>query len=63
MYEYKFEEIKLKGWINRKPIFDYHKMIQDYGRQGWRLVQVLAPPLKGYGEAAFFELIFEREIK
>lgn len=52
-----------KGMFNRNPVNDYHEVIENRARQGWKLIQVLAPPLKGYGKASFFELIFERKVE
>ena len=47
----------------QRPQEDYHRIIDDYAREGWRLVQVFAPSvvvLTG-GTPSYFELIFERE--
>ena len=63
MYEYKFVKIGLGGFLSAKPREDYHRIIDDYAREGWRLVQVFAPSvvvLTG-GTPSYFELIFERE--
>ncbi|KUO53635.1 MAG: hypothetical protein APF76_11905 [Desulfitibacter sp. BRH_c19] len=61
MYEYRFIKIKLKsGFKGRKPEEDYHEIIEQYAREGWRLVQIFAPAISGYGAAEFYELIFER---
>lgn len=61
MYEYKFVRLPLGwGWFNRQPKEDYRQIIAEHARQGWRLVQIFAPPVRGYGAARFFELIFER---
>jgi len=61
MFEYKFVKIALdRGFLVRKPSQDYHAIIQDHARQGWRLVQIFAPAVHGYGKAVFYELIFER---
>jgi len=65
MYEYKFVkiEIKYKPFAKaQKTARDYHEVIETHAREGWRLVQVFAPPIKGYGIADYFELIFEREV-
>jgi hypothetical protein len=64
MYEYKFVkiEVKYKPFAAQQIITpDYHQVIREHAGEGWRLVQVFAPPLRGYGLAAFVELIFERE--
>jgi len=63
-YEYKFIKIETKttAFKGIVPKEDYHQVIDQHARDGWRLVQIFAPPIKGYGYADFFELIFEREI-
>jgi hypothetical protein len=61
MYEYKFVKIDIKGWLKRNPKEDYHRIVDEYAKDGWRLIQIFAPGLSGYGEVAFFELIFEKE--
>lgn len=61
MLNYKFVTIDLdRGLLTRKPSRDYHAVIEEHARQGWRLVQIFAPPVYGYGKAVFYELIFER---
>lgn len=63
MYEYKFEKIGLKsGFLTKKPKEDYHGIIEKHAREGWRLVQIFAPGISGYGTAAHYEIIFEREL-
>ena len=64
-YEYKFVKIDVKvhAFKGIRPKEDYHQVIDDLSRDGWRLVQIFAPPIKGYGMADFYELIFEREIR
>ncbi|MCH1624148.1 DUF4177 domain-containing protein [Fredinandcohnia quinoae] len=59
MYEYKFVKIELSTWSS-KPKEGYQDIIQQHGKEGWRFVQIFAPAIKGYGSAAYFELIFER---
>ena len=65
MYEYKF----IKIHVGYKPFAftqtlseDYHKIIEEQTKEGWRLVQIFAPPIRGYGNAEYFEMIFEKEI-
>lgn len=61
MYEYKFIEIKLKsGFITRSPKTDYHEVIKKHAEEGWRLVQIFAPSISGYGSSSYYELIFEK---
>ena len=59
MYEYEFVKIELNIW-GSKPKEDYQDIIHQYASKGWRFVQIFAPSTKGYGSAAYFELIFER---
>ncbi|SCY81649.1 DUF4177 domain-containing protein [Alkaliphilus peptidifermentans] len=62
MYEYMFIKIDLNtNWKGRSPVEDYHKVIEQHASEGWRLVQVFAPPISGYGVAEFHELIFEKK--
>jgi len=42
MYEYKYVTIELSTWT-RKPKEDYHDVIEEHARNGWRLVQQKAP--------------------
>ena len=60
-YEYKFVRVQLKsGWQTDMPKEDYHKIAEDHGKEGWRLIQLFAPALSGTGWASFVELLFER---
>lgn len=65
MYEYKFVKVDLDGLMKRKPREDYHKLVEQYAEQGWRLVQVFAPSISvgGGGVPDYFELIFEKETR
>lgn len=60
MYQYKFVKIDLKGIVQSKPEEDYHEIIHEHARGGWKLFQIFAPNTYGFGTAAFLELIFER---
>lgn len=62
MYEYKFVKLEVGGFFTRKPEQDYHVIIEKYAKEGWRLVQILTPPIGSYGIATYFELIFEKQI-
>ncbi|MPN51023.1 hypothetical protein SDC9_198664 [bioreactor metagenome] len=44
-----------------KPEQDYEQVIEKYTKEGWRFVQIFAPPIAGNGHAVFYDLIFERE--
>ena len=60
MKEYKFIRVRTGFW-NGPPKEDYHAIIEEHARLGWRLVQIFAPPLGSYGTAKFYELIFEKD--
>lgn len=62
-YEYKFVRLG-EGWISarREAKDSYQQVIEEHARQGWRLVQVFAPGIGGYGAAKYFEVILEREV-
>lgn len=63
-YEYKFVRLGegMMG-VKKSAKQQYQQVIHDHAREGWRLVQVFAPPIAGYGSAKYFEIIFERERK
>jgi hypothetical protein len=61
MYVYKFVRLHLR-FFSGKPERDYRHVVEDYARQGWRLVQIFAPGTGAYGSAKYFELIFERKV-
>jgi hypothetical protein len=63
-YEYKFIRLGegLLG-VRRSAKDQYQQIIHEHARDGWRLVQIFAPGLGGYGAAKYFEIIFEREIE
>lgn len=62
MYEYKFVKVELKGVFTRNPREDYHRLIDDYAKEGWRLVQIFSPAVSATagGVPDYFEIIFER---
>jgi hypothetical protein len=61
MFEYKFVTIELKsGLRGSTPKEDYHAEIERHVAEGYRLVQIFAPPLGNYGAATYLELIFEK---
>jgi hypothetical protein len=60
-YDYKFVRVDLKSSFRTDtPKDDYQKIVQEHGREGWRLLQIFAPATSGTGWASYFELIFER---
>lgn len=48
------------GLFGSKPRQDYQEVIETHAKEGWRFKQIFAPATKGYGSAAYFELIFEK---
>jgi hypothetical protein len=63
MYDYQFVKVELKpGWSTDEPRENYHRIIKDHAREGWRLVQIFAPGTSGTGWASYFEIIFERTL-
>jgi hypothetical protein len=61
LYDYKYVRIEAIGFITRKPKEDYHKVIDEHAKQGWRLVQILISSTANNGMAEFYELIFEKQ--
>jgi hypothetical protein len=62
-YEYKFVRLG-EGWmgVRRSARREYQQVIHEHAKDGWRLVQIFAPPIAGYGSAKYFEIILEREL-
>ena len=61
MYEYKFVRVKFSGF-KLKPEEDYQVMVNNYAKEGWRLMQTLTPSTVGYGTIGYYEFVFERQI-
>jgi hypothetical protein len=62
MYEYKFVKVEVSNFsFKAKLKDDYHEIIYQHAKEGWKLFQIFAPPMYGQGTAAFFDIIFERE--
>lgn len=61
MYEYKFVKVKLSGF-KLEAVEDYEVMVNNYAKEGWRLIQVLTPSTTGYGIAGYYEFVFERQV-
>jgi hypothetical protein len=63
-YEYRFERLG-EGWlaVRREGKQRYQDVVHERAREGWRLVQVFAPGIGGYGAARYDELIFERRVR
>ena len=62
-YEYKFVRLGegILG-VRKDGTEGYQEAIHKHAAEGWRLVQVFAPGVGGYGAAKYFELIFERPV-
>jgi hypothetical protein len=62
-YEYKFVRLG-EGWmgVRREGRDQYQEVVHEHAREGWRLVQVFAPSIGGYGAARYYEAIFERPV-
>jgi hypothetical protein len=62
-FEYKFVRLG-EGWlgVNRVARDGYRDEIQKHARDGWRLVQIFAPGVGGYGAAKYYELVLERPL-
>ena len=62
-YEYKFIRLG-EGLLSvkKEAQLNYQKEIEEHARDGWRLVQIFAPPIGGAGSgtAKFYEIILER---
>jgi hypothetical protein len=63
-YEYKFERLG-EGWlaVKRDAKRTYQDLVHERAREGWRLVQIFAPGVGGYGAAKYYELVFERRVR
>ncbi len=63
-FEYKFVRMG-EGWlgVKEKAMREYRNTVDQYAREGWRLVQVFAPGAGPYGLARYIEVIFERPIE
>ena len=61
-YEYKFVRLG-EGWlqVRKSGRTGYQQAVHEHARDGWRLVQIFAPGIGGYGAAKYYELILERE--
>jgi hypothetical protein len=63
-YEYKFVRLgEGRTGLKKSAKQEYQQAIHDHASEGWRLVQIFAPAIAGYGSAKYFEIIFERENK
>ena len=60
-YEYKFVRLG-EGFagVRREARKTYQDVIHQHAREGWRLVQIFAPGVGGYGAAKYYEIVLER---
>ncbi len=62
-YEYKFIRLGEGVFsVSKKAQLAYQDVIEEHASDGWRLVQIFAPPIGGAGSgtAKFYEIILER---
>ncbi|ARC84183.1 hypothetical protein U732_710 [Clostridium argentinense CDC 2741] len=59
MYEYKYVPTTLGGFFSDA---DHHEIIDEYAKNGWKLVQVLPMYYNSHGRPTDYEIIFEKEI-
>ena len=58
-YEYKFVRVG-KGTQEE----EYQRVVEEHAREGWRLVQILAPGAGGlWASPNFVEVVLERELQ
>ena len=63
MNEYKFVRVEIGGKkIASEPVKYYQDMVNNYAKEGWRLMQTLTPSTIGYGTIDYYEFVFERQI-
>ena len=60
LYEYKFIRLGHGLLWPKQEAENYKAVIEQYSREGWRLVQVFAPSRTMLGIANFHEIILER---
>ena len=64
-FEYKFVRLG-EGWtyVKKDALQTYQEVIAENAKEGWRLVQIFAPPIGGVGSgsAKFYEIVLERPV-
>ena len=62
-FEYKFVRLGegILG-VRKAGRTQYQDVVHQQAADGWRLVQIFAPGIGGYGSAKYYELIFERPV-
>jgi hypothetical protein len=63
MYQYKCVEVFSEIIGFSKSQSNYHKIIDEYAKMGWRFVQLLPISYNMDGRPLKFEVIFEKEIE
>jgi hypothetical protein len=64
-FEYKFIRLgEGRSNVKREAQKTYREVVRAHAIEGWRLVQVFAPPIGGFGSGAakYFEIILERRV-
>lgn len=61
-YEYMFVRLGEGTFGITAERHTYHEVIKEHVEEGWRLVQIFAPSIGGFGMARFYEVILEREV-
>lgn len=60
MFEYKFIQIKSKGFFTFGLNQDYHQIIRDHAKLGWRFCQIVPIEWDSQGKWREVELVLER---
>ncbi|WP_291574072.1 DUF4177 domain-containing protein [Clostridium sp. UBA4548] len=60
MYEYKYVKCSMGGMFTGD---NHQEIINEFAKQGWRLIQILPLYYSLEGRGKDFEIIFEREIR
>lgn len=60
MYEYKIIAIDWAKWKRERE--GYEKYINEFAKEGWRLVQIITPGVGFDGTVNHYEIIMERDI-
>lgn len=64
-FEYKFVRLEQDSWgmgPSKAAMEGYQTIVHEHAAGGWRLVQIFAPGVGGFGYAKYYELIFERPV-
>jgi hypothetical protein len=62
LYEHKLVRVEFSGLFTKSPKSDYHRLVEEYAKEGWRLIQIFFPAVSvtGGGTSDYLEIIFER---